>query len=445
MTLPILELAFSSTEPCEVEKDGDSKIIWKDILREGEFAITPGRKKRVPFTVITDGASSSEDRIISMSDLEEAFDDGAFEHVTIPLAQPDNSHPDPGDVLNNSGYVKKLRRKIRNGVTYQQAGMGFTEPEVKGKVQRGSIPNCSAGVYFGHTRKSDGKQFRASLNHVMLTKAPWIDKLEPFKALLASDSDPDPVIEMYQFADSEIDTEKVEIVWNETDGTSWLRDKLSEALSPDPIPDDGRPVPAQPSYYVEDFSQEKGLGLVQEHFKGDTTRFLIPFTKTDNGVETAPATRWVEIRSAMIAASDNEDPFVVSARSLKMNSLSMNKIKDKVRIALSDMLGKEIAEKYELGDLSVDNRFEIKDPIKNLSFAASFQVLDGGEKVVISSPGCWESLQSVQSINLSDTSKKVSGNKIECVEKQEDMTPEARVAKARKARKSMLLTSTNHI
>ena len=54
----VLELLFSSTEEGIADKVGDKKIIWKDILREGEFPVTPGRKRKIPFKVVPDGKSS---------------------------------------------------------------------------------------------------------------------------------------------------------------------------------------------------------------------------------------------------------------------------------------------------------------------------------------------------------------------------------------------------
>lgn len=433
--LPILELFFSSTEPSEVEGEGDKKLIWKDILREGEFAITPGRGKRVPFQVIPEGQSSVTERIISMSELEEAFEDQAFEHVGIPLADSKGSHDNANELMNNAGYVKKLRRKVKDGVTYLQAGLGFTEPDIKGKVQRGSIPNVSSGIYFNHVRKADAKQFPVALNHVLLTKNPWINKLEPFKEILASDENPDPEFEAYQFAEGEDDDSKtVEVVWDDKDGSRWLTSKLQETLNPENSAiDDGRPQTATASYYVEDVSPIRNLALVQENFRGVNSKFLIPFTRSEDAVEPAPNIRWTQVREAMIAASDGaiDDPFLLADRRKKFTEMSADKVREKVEIALSDMLGKD-ARKYQVAEVALDNRCLIVDKENLVSFAADFSLSSDGA-VFLSVSSEWE--------RLNNPKEKKKGEpkttKINPVpnELMFGDTPEGRVAKARHERK----------
>src|SRR5436190_19524424 len=106
--LHAIELHFAATEEGTEDKLGDNNVIWKDILREGKFAITPGLGRRLPFEVVAQGKSVPEDRVISMSELIEAYDDRAFEDVTIP-----DGHPDPkkgtDSALNNTGHVSGLR------------------------------------------------------------------------------------------------------------------------------------------------------------------------------------------------------------------------------------------------------------------------------------------------------------------------------------------------
>jgi hypothetical protein len=433
--LPILELFFSSTEPSEVEGEGDNKLIWKDILREGEFAITPGRGKRVPFQVIPEGQSSATDRIISMSELESAFEDQAFEHVGIPLADSKGSHDNANDLLNNAGYVKKLRRKVKYGITYLQAGLGFTEPDVKGRVQRGSIPNVSSGIYFDHIRKADAKKFPVALNHVLLTKNPWINKLEPFKEILASDENPDPEFESYQFAEGEDDdTKTVEVVWDDKDGSRWLTSKLQETLNPETSAiDDGRPQTATASYYVEDVSPVRNLALVQEYFRGVTSKFLIPFTRNEDAIEPAPNIRWTQVREAMIAASDevDDDPFLLADRRKKFTEMSADKVREKVEIALSDMLGKD-ANKYQVAEVALDNRCLIVDKENLVSFAADFSLSPDGV-IFLSVSSEWERLNNPKE-KKKDEPKTMKTNPVTNTIMFAD-TPEGRVAKARHERK----------
>lgn len=434
--LPILELFFSSSEPSEVDGEGNDKLIWKDILREGEFAITPGRGKRVPFQVIPEGSSSASDRIISMSELESAFEDQAFEHVGIPLADNNGSHNTASDLLNNAGYVKKLRRKVKDGVTYLQAGLGFTEPDVKGRVQRGSIPNVSSGIYFNHVRKADAKEFPVALNHVLLTKNPWINKLEPFKEILASDDNPDPEFEAYQFAEGEEDSKAIEVVWDDKDGANWIRTKLQEALSPseNSLTEDGRPSTPVASYYVEDISPAKNIALVQEYFRGISSKFLIPFSKEEDSVEPAPSVRWTQVREAMIAASDDvdDDPFLLADRRKNFMEMSADKIREKVELALSNMLGKD-AENYQVSEVTLDNRCLIIDKEKSTNFSADFALSKDGV-VSLSVSSQWERLNSPKEVKKDEPKEtKTISDAVKFAD-----TPDGRVAKARYERKLML-------
>jgi hypothetical protein len=435
--LPDLELLFSSGTKSEEEVVDGDKLIWKDILREGDFAITPGYGKRVPFKVITDGESSPTDRIVSMSDLEKSHEAQAFEHVPIPLVNPDNSHPDAQqEMLNNTGYVYKLRRKIKDGVTYLQAGMGFTEAEIKGKVKNGSIPNVSSGIHFNHLRKADGVNFPAVLKHVVLTPRPVINKLEPFKAILASDEGSDSDIELYQFADTDDESAKtVEVVWDEKDGSNWLRSKLQEALSPDePEIADGRPRTPIASYYVEDVAPAKKLALVQEYFRGDTNKFLIPFEQKDESVEPAPNIRWTQVREAMIAASDDLDPFEAAAKNKSFEDMSSDKIREKLGLTLSEILGKE--HPYEVSEIAVDNRCKIVNKENKAEFIAEFSSIDNGDRLFIAASSQWEQVAAPQKPKEKD--KQILASEAPDVSFVED-TPEARVMAARERRRRMML------
>ena len=247
----VLELFFASDDSGTDDKIGDKKIIWKDILREGHFPVTPGRKRKIPFQVVPSGTSSvTPDLItISMSQLMESYQDKAFESVTIPLR-----HPKPGDeadVLNNTGYVEGLRIVKRGDKHYLQGGLGFTEPDVAGKVRRGTIPNVSSGIFFDFTRKSDAKEFPVALNHVCLTKHPVVDDLEPFKRVYASDEaieDAELKIDVVDLQDDDNngdDNATAQVVWNEQTSTKWIVSEIQSALSPT-AGDRGRAFDATP-------------------------------------------------------------------------------------------------------------------------------------------------------------------------------------------------------
>lgn len=380
------ELVFSSRDEGTEGKVGDKRVIWKDILREGEFAMTPGLTGTIkrPFKVVKDGVSSGSNRVISLTELEANFRDKAVEHVTIPTSHRDN-------VLDNTGFIEDVRTVVKKGKSVLQGAFGFTEPDIAGKVRRGTIPNCSSGVMFDHTRKADGKQYNACLYHVALTKSPWIPDLEPFKAVIASDDtiEGSPDVEAFQFAETLDDTastddtgKKAEVMWDSTSGFNWVREQINEQLRPDePALDDGRPTLPKPWYYVEDVSEK--LALVTQHFKGAMERLLIPYSRTeDNSVELAPSIRWQPVKEAMIAASDHiADGF---------DEMTLNSIRDRLATHLTDEFGDK-ASTYEVEEVAVNSTAKIRNKATQQAWVASF--FSDGKVTRLSPSSAWESVE----------------------------------------------------
>lgn len=324
-----LELVFSSTEESSEEKLGDSNVIWKDILPEGQIATTPGLNGAVvPFEVVTDGESKIErDKVtVSMTDLIASFDDKAFTDVTIP-----DGHPKKGDsALNNTGYVRALRVVNKGAKKVMQAALGFTEPEAHGKVKRGTVPNVSAGIFLNFLRKHDRKRFRAALNHVALTKTPWMN-ISGFKKVFASDDvevdEQGFEIVMATFAEDDNsddgggDKETGEIVWNKEDSTQFVREAIMQALNPPVDPEAPQPIDGRAYYDVMDISRSD-TALVQEFYKGSSTKFVIPFKFTEGKVVLPPQLRWQEVEDALIAASDEPS--------------DLDKVLDAIRVQMAD-------------------------------------------------------------------------------------------------------------
>ena len=166
------ELFLSEAGEAEVEDN----LVWKPIMREGTWKFSPGAGGAVqkPITVVKSGKSDAENLILSMSELKKNFESGAVEHVTIPASHKDT-------VLENTGFIRKLRfTKDEQGRTVLEAGMDFTEPDVKEKALRGTIANTSAGVLFDYIHKESGKRFRSVLAHAALTNRPWLNGMKPF-------------------------------------------------------------------------------------------------------------------------------------------------------------------------------------------------------------------------------------------------------------------------
>lgn len=391
------EFFFSSAEPGTEEKDGDDKIIWKDILCEGTFAMTPERGgfRRKAFKIVADGETDWSRRVVSMSDVENSVKDKAFQHITIPVKQNPDEKGHDDLPLQNTGYVRKTRRikkKVGNKLlTILQGGLGFTEPDVAGKVRRGTIPNVSCGI-FEYTRKHDGRHFPAALKHVSLTGSPVLP-LDPFKAVYASDEeieDEPDAIHGYEFADGEEENggtqssngTSAEIIWDDKESFSWIRENLEESLMPErPEPEPGVPFMPRPSYYVSNIKRDPDLALVDEHFKGDRTRYVIPFNIKDSGVEPAPATRWVQVREAMIAASDDLTEGLDENRA--------DQFKGKLQLALD----KSIQDDHSctISDFTMDGRAIIASETGSEWVANYFKLSDG--EFAISPPYDWQRIK----------------------------------------------------
>ena len=379
----VRELVFSSKDAGTQDTINGKKVIWKDILREGEFAMTPGLTGTIakPFRVVKDGVSSGSERVISLAELDANFKDRAFEHVTVPTNHQNKME-------DNTGFIEGTRIVEKKGKAYLQGAFNFTEPDWAGKVQRGTVPNCSSGVLFDHTRKADAKKYNAALYHVALTKNPWIPDLDPFNALAASDDaiDGSPLIEAFQFAEGDNEGDdtgtQAEVMWDERSGFNWVRGQVEEALRPEPSQlDAGLPEQPKPWYYVEDVSEK--LALATEHFRGAMTRFLIPYSRTEDGsVELAPSVRWQQVKEAMIAASDHiADAF---------ETMTPDAVTQRLTAHLSDEFG-ERASAYEVEDVAVNNTVKIRNKQTQQEWVASY--FSDGTVTRLAPSSSWESIK----------------------------------------------------
>lgn len=151
------------------ESDG---LIYKAICKTGTLALSPG-----PGQMDQEKPLHLTEEMFNQ--LVESVEEQAFPYVTVPLSH-ENS------LLENTGYVRKLEVRESNdpndppGTKVLVAGVEFTEPEIKQKVERGTIPDTSIGVRFNYRNKRTGKTYPAALEHVALTHQPWVDGLTPF-------------------------------------------------------------------------------------------------------------------------------------------------------------------------------------------------------------------------------------------------------------------------
>lgn len=198
------EMFFADTAEAEDVEVGADGYIWKTVLREGKWAMSPGpgqRPQAKPITVVKEGVSDPKNLIISMEELKANFEAGVVEHVTIPTSHEDKVHE-------NTGFVKGLRFDVdAEGRNVLKAAHHFTEPDIKDKALRGTIANTSAGILFDYVNKETGKKNSAVLGHVALTNHPWLNGMNPFGVLASED------VKVMSFSEeteiNETDTESV--------------------------------------------------------------------------------------------------------------------------------------------------------------------------------------------------------------------------------------------
>lgn len=178
----------------DTREDGD--LIWKTVLTEGRLEMTPGpggKKVRKPLTVVA-GRSNDPTKAIGLADLLDSFEEGVFQHVTVPTSHSNK-------VAENTGFVRHMRLAEEDGKHVLQAAFEFTEPEIREKVLRGTIANVSCGILTNYEKPRDGIKRKAVVEHIALTNKPWVDGMTPFFAKL---SDDEGVAAGYHFADTDL-------------------------------------------------------------------------------------------------------------------------------------------------------------------------------------------------------------------------------------------------
>lgn len=161
--------------------EDDSELLWAPILRSGTLATRPGangQKVHDPLVFVA-GHSDDPRQEIGLQDLIDAFDAGAVQHVTIPTTHENN-------VLDNTGFIEGMKladSTLRQGETVLMAAHRFTEPDVRGRVERGSVANRSCGILYDYTNTESGQTFPSVIEHVCLTNRPFVPGMEPYGQL----------------------------------------------------------------------------------------------------------------------------------------------------------------------------------------------------------------------------------------------------------------------
>lgn len=159
----------------ELAEDRGDGLVWKALCKTGELALSPGPGQ-------TDMEKPLQLTAELFDELKTSVDEQAFPYVTVPVSHANG-------LLENSGYVRQVEivdspdPADPPGTKLLMGGIEFTEPDIEGKVKRGSIPDTSIGVKFNYRNKRTGKRYGAALEHVALTHQPWVDGLPAFGAL----------------------------------------------------------------------------------------------------------------------------------------------------------------------------------------------------------------------------------------------------------------------
>jgi hypothetical protein len=310
----LFEVFLSGTTP----KTDDDGLLWKEILPEGESAYTPtaaGPLKR-PFKVVGSGPGDLGSGVASLEDIKTAFDDGAFENVQVILASK-KKDPETGEggdhdeiTANNTGFVRKLRIDEENGKKSLWAGIEFTEPEVKGKCERGTFANCSAGILGDVTNFHTGKKYRQALRHLSITNSPWVGGIKKFGSqIMASDDAIDSVAEVNLDNNDIINALTPEpevdngdnIIWSDVNSSDWLKERVNENLQK--LVDKAAPD-AEVHFWVKDVAPGQNTALVvQDGNAGNGNTFVVPYTVEDNSLSISTPDKWTQTRQVHIAAS----------------------------------------------------------------------------------------------------------------------------------------------
>jgi hypothetical protein len=425
VTPNVIEVVLGSTDNVEGTV-GDKKVIWKDILSEGTIKIAPipGNTRRLPFKVIAEGKSDPDNLIVSMSDILQAYRDKAIKYVKLPVG-----HPRKGDgILTNSGFAEDVRIIKKNGTHVLQGALGFTEPDIGGKVKRGTIPDVSSGLLLNYTRKADGRTFPVALHHIALTGDPIDQNLDEFKRVYADDEEitlekDEIIVGTANFADEDDDSSEnnIEVIWNENEGLAFYLQSLTESLNQkQEASDEMSAMPVARAYYdVIDIARSKNLALVNEFYNGTQKRWVIPFDEKDGVITPGPQLRWTEGKEALIAAGD--EPF---------GKYSFNKVKSGIAIALETSFG-EKGKEYKVQEASLNNQALISDPAGNI-FLADFTITHEGE-VFLSDTSSWEKKADAPEPKKKDT----------VIALFDESTPRGRVDAARSRRRKLWNTKSN--
>lgn len=317
---------YSSTELDEPTEKTDDGLIWAPIARSGMLATRPGpngEKIDKPL-VFVPGHSDNQREKIGLQDVYDAFKDKAIEYTTIPLSHENN-------LLENTGYIKDVKivdSKNAPGEKVLMGGHDFTEPDVKGRVERGTIPSRSCGLLYDYKNTTTGKVYPIVLDHVALTHKPWMGGMAPYGSQEFSDSTIVPMMlseasfsveivpkevskptKLAQEITKPQPKEKKEVIgefladiqWGNEPSYSDIQNQINRIL--DGFTGD---IDSYPNYFLIDCTSNKALVKVDYGIGPDQDAWVVPFVVQDEKVQLSPFSDWIDVTKKWV--SDTVDP-----------------------------------------------------------------------------------------------------------------------------------------
>jgi hypothetical protein len=377
------------------QTQGESKLLWKVVLRTGTWKLRPGPggvKLNTPLKIYRDKAPKGHISLTALKQNFEGDDKGpAKEHVTVPMAHVDGT-------VSDGGFVKKLviqdvpgedGKGVKESLLW--AGMEITDSELNRKLSEKSLRGVSGGILFDYERTEDAKKFDQVLSHVMVTNSPWINGTGDFKdqlpeGVMAAEPDDLPVGEV-EFSSRETDPQpqlpavrladppatsgtpatlpNSTIIWKPEQGFRFTRGKVQKALERwrdtvmAGVPQKQRYPTDWPEFSIDDVSlaSEGGTALVCSGYGSDQDTWVAGFKLNSDGeAELDPFVKWTPAKQEWVAAS--EQPTPNPARPAGRGSLPRMPARTPVRTSPMDLGLREAqaarAERTRVGSSSIN-------------------------------------------------------------------------------------------
>lgn len=332
-----LSLEIYSNNLDEPKIEADDGLYWAPIARSGMLATRPGpngEKLDQPLVFIH-GNSQNQRKEIGLQDIHDAFKDNAIEYVTLPIDTVMNGEEVPAHsnkTFQNTGLIKDIKIVDSVKIPGEKVLMGghdFTEPEIKGKIERGTIPSRSCGLLYDYKNTSTGKVYPIVLDHVALTHKPWMGGMAPYGSQEFSDSTIVPMMLSEQpFSAENVPGEKViptklaqetvkppqksknkevvgeflaDVQWGDEPSYSDIENQINRILD-----GFGSDFDSYPNYYLIACTGNKALIKVDYGIGSDQDAWVAPYECKEGIVQLSPFTDWVDVQKKWV--SDTVDP-----------------------------------------------------------------------------------------------------------------------------------------